>query len=80
MSANPVNSWDTRLLAVSESTFGTAVAPANTQGLEVINVDLGTNESGKVRPKRDRSGLTEAIVRTAHAEALLTAALEAWCS
>lgn len=32
------------------------------------------------RPKRDRSGLTEAIVRTAHAEALLTAALEAWCS
>ena len=55
MSANPVNSWDTRLLAVSESTFGTAVAPANTQGLEVINVDLGMNESGKVRPKRDRS-------------------------
>lgn len=55
MSTNPVNSWDARLLAVSEVTFGTAVAPLAAHALEAISIDLGSNEVGKVRPKRDRS-------------------------
>lgn len=55
MSTNPVNAWDARCLAASESAFGTAVAPVAAQGLEIISLDLGANEVGKVRPKKDRS-------------------------
>lgn len=55
MSANPVNAWDLRLLAVNESTFGTAVDPAASQALQVISADFGPNESPNVRPMRDRS-------------------------
>jgi hypothetical protein len=55
MPSTPVNAWDARALAASESAFGTAVAPVAAQALEIISIDLGNNEVGKVRPKRDRS-------------------------
>lgn len=55
MSANPVAAWDLRALLAAESTFGTAVAPASTQALELIKCETGEIEHGRTRPKRDRS-------------------------
>lgn len=54
MSANPIQAWNLRALAVAESTFGTTPNPAAAQALECINLELGAVEVGEVRPKRDR--------------------------
>lgn len=52
---NPVNSWDSLVLAASETTFNTIVTPASAQALEVISCDLGHAANvGQVRPKKDR--------------------------
>jgi hypothetical protein len=57
---NPVNAWDMKLAAVSETTFGTTPTPADAAAfkarfLESINVDLGpAAHVGVVRPKQDR--------------------------
>lgn len=55
MSANAVNAFDLRLLAGSESAFGTVVNPLSANALEVASVSMGPTEVGEVRPKRDRS-------------------------
>lgn len=53
--ANPINSWDTLLLAESESAFGTIGIPTAAGALEVVSAKLGpSSEAGQVRPKRDR--------------------------
>lgn len=59
MSANPVNSWDTLVLAATEATLGTTPTPASTAAfaalaIEQINCSLGPSESGVVRAKQDR--------------------------
>jgi len=60
MATNPINSWDLRLLAVSETTFGTTPTPANVaayaaQAREFTKVDLGGAENPVVRAKKDRA-------------------------
>lgn len=55
MSFEPVNSWDMRVLAASESAFGTTPAMAASQLLECINLNTGPLEVGRTRPKQDRS-------------------------
>lgn len=65
MSANPVNSWDTLVLAITESTLGTTPTPASTAAwagyaIEQINSNLGPAEVGVIRSKQDR-GLGRAM-------------------
>lgn len=70
MSANPVNRWDARLFAATESTFGTTPAPANVAAyaalaLEAVSATLGPAEVGNTRAKRDRAlgrGMTAGFV------------------
>lgn len=66
MSAEPVNGWDSRVLAATEATYGTTPAPAAAQGLETISCNVGPGgEVGRTRPKQDRSigrGHTDAFV------------------
>jgi hypothetical protein len=65
LSFEPVNSWDMRVLAASESAFGTTPAMAASQLLECINLNTGPLEVGRTRPKQDRSlgrGHTQAFV------------------
>lgn len=68
---NPVNAWDMKLRATSETTFGTTPTPANVAAfqatmLECISADLGpAAQVGVVRPKQDRGigrGNTDAFV------------------
>lgn len=60
MPTTPVNAWDERLLAATETTFGVTPTPASTGAyaalaLEVISAAMGPVEVGQVRPKRDRN-------------------------
>ena len=60
MATNPINAWDLRLLAATESTFGTTPTPANVAAYaalarEFTTVDLGSVESPVVRAKKDRA-------------------------
>lgn len=55
MSAEPVNGWDARCLAVVEATFGTTPDPAAAQALEFISLSMGPSELGNTRPKKDRN-------------------------
>lgn len=57
---NPVNAWDSKLLLVSETTFGTTPTPADVatyaaRAVEFIDASLGPSEQGGVRDKKDRS-------------------------
>lgn len=57
MAGEPVNSWDSRALAASETTaFGTVPDMASAQALEQISVKMGpAAELGKTRPQQDRN-------------------------
>jgi hypothetical protein len=70
---NPVNAWDMRVLAGSDSAFASPTNPANTQLVECINVNLGpAAELGRTRPKQDRNlgrGYTNGFV-TGRVEAI----------
>jgi hypothetical protein len=56
MAGEPVNAWDMRVLAGSESALGTTPALAASQYLECINLSLGpAAELGRTRPKQDRN-------------------------
>ena len=68
---NPVNAWDMKLAAVSETTFGTTPTPADVAAvkarfLECVNANLGgAAQVGVVRSKQDRGigrGHTDAFV------------------
>lgn len=57
---NPVNAWDMKLAAVSETSFGTTPTPASEAAykarlLECISANLGpAAQVGVIRPKQDR--------------------------
>lgn len=55
MSTAPVPSWNSHVLAASESAFATAVDPAAAQVLEVISFKTGPVEQGVIRDVKDRS-------------------------
>lgn len=68
---NPVNAWDMKLAAASETTFGTTPTPADAAAfkarfLQCINASLGgAAQVGIVRAKQDRGigrGMTEGFV------------------
>jgi len=67
---NPVNAWDTRVLAVAETAFGTTPTPADVaalaaQALEFSAISMGPPEVGAVRAKKDRAygrGMTTGFV------------------
>lgn len=70
-SLQPVNAWDMKLAAVSESAFGTSPTPASAAAfkarfLECVNASLGAAAMvGVVRPKQDRGigrGSTDGFV------------------
>lgn len=66
MSAEPIDVWDTRCLAASESSFGTTPNPAASQAMEFISIDTGPQETGDFRPKKDRNsgrGMTDGYVK-----------------
>jgi hypothetical protein len=66
MAAEVVNSWDKRMLAASEATFGTTPDPAAGQVLEFVSIDPGPIEQGVIRPKKDRAvgrGMTTGYVK-----------------
>lgn len=59
MATSPINGWDRRLGAASESSFGTPPPPADVAAYaayfgEVVTANLGPVEQGVTRPKRDR--------------------------
>ena len=70
MSANPVNAWDARLLAASETAFGTPAVPANVAAyaalaVEYVKAEMGPAEVGNTRAKKDRNlgrGMTAGFV------------------
>lgn len=53
--ANPVNSWDSAALVVSETVLGTVPAPAAGQAIETIALDTGLGEVGMTRGAKDRN-------------------------
>jgi hypothetical protein len=55
MAIVPIRAYDSRVLAVLETTFGTPPNPAAAQALEVVAVNMGPVEAGVIRPKRDRA-------------------------
>lgn len=55
MAFEPVNGWNPQVLIASESTFGTALDPAASQAVEVIDLDLGPPELGQARDRQDRA-------------------------
>ncbi len=65
MSAEPVKGWDSRVLVVAESSWGTPAAPAQASEIEAISCNLGASEVGLTRPKKDRNagrGMQSAFV------------------
>lgn len=56
MSAEPINGWDSRVIAATEATFGTTPAPAATDAIEAISCSTGPGgEVGRTRPQQDRN-------------------------
>lgn len=55
MAGEPISSWDMRVLAASESAFGTPPALAAAQAMECIGLSTGPGEVGQVRPQQDRN-------------------------
>jgi hypothetical protein len=55
MAVTPIRKYQARVLAVLESTFGTAPDPAAAQYLEVRSVNMGPVSTGVIRPKQDRA-------------------------
>jgi hypothetical protein len=55
MAIVPIRAYDSRVLAVLETTFGTPPNPAASQALEVVAINMGPVEAGVIRPKRDRA-------------------------
>lgn len=55
MAGESVNGWDSRVLAASESSFGTTPNPAAAQVLETISCKMGPAQVGQTRAKRDRN-------------------------
>ncbi len=65
MATELIPSWDERWLIAAESTFGTPIAPAGTQAIEVISGDMGAAEVGATRPQKDKTqgrGMTNKFV------------------
>lgn len=65
MAAEPINAWDARVLLGTEATFGTTPNAAAAQAVEIIGVDMGPNELGEIRAKKDRAagrGMTTGFV------------------
>jgi hypothetical protein len=66
MAAEPVNGWDSRVIAASETAFGTTPSPSASDAIEAISCSTGASgEVGRTRPKQDRNvgrGHTNAFV------------------
>lgn len=54
MSLNPVSSWNSAVLAASETTFATPLDPAVGQLMQLISFKTGPVEQGNVRGMKDR--------------------------
>lgn len=54
MAVVPIRRYDSRALAVLESTFGTPPDPAAAQYLEAVSIDMGPASTGVIRAKADR--------------------------
>lgn len=54
MSVVPIRRYDSRVLAVLESTFGTPPDPAAAQYLEAVAIEMGPASTGVIRAKQDR--------------------------
>lgn len=56
MASEPINAWDSRVLAMTEATFGTTPSMTSAMALECISCSLGpAAELGRTRPKQDRN-------------------------
>lgn len=56
MSAEPINGWDSRVLASTEATLGTTPNPAAGDAIETISCNMGPGgEVGRTRPQQDRN-------------------------